>query len=382
MDVVIEEWKPKLPIVVSNSEILNCKSTFAIKAEVTTLKEQQQQKSPIEEILEIKTEAVIKSDEPIEEYNELEDPLNINELDYIRIKEQNIDNLEKHIHEGVHFKRHIKTVHFFKCVHCEKSFSQAKLLKTHVRAVHKSLIKDRMCNHCRKFFSTSQFLKRHVKAVHEGVEDQICNHCSKSFSEATNLKTHVKAVHEGLKDHICNICEKSYSQAGYLKAHIKAVHEGVKNHECKHCKKGFFYAGDLKKHFKSIHGWKEWKEEFKCHKCEKSFINSEELSAHDLVFHVYEKKHKCDKCEEAFGCPVDLKRHIMNIHDFFPPEVFSCTKCGEAFYNKKDLKLHELYFMHRIQKYKCCKSYFKKIDGLKSHQMYGSLKSHAQKFMK
>ena len=53
MDVDIEEWKPKLPIVVSNSEILNCKSTFAIKAEVTTLKEQQQQKSPIEEILEI-----------------------------------------------------------------------------------------------------------------------------------------------------------------------------------------------------------------------------------------------------------------------------------------------------------------------------------------
>ena len=75
---------------------------------------------------------------------------------------------------------------------------------------------------------------------------------------------------------------------------------------------------------------------------------------------------------------MDLKRHIMNIHDFSPSEVFYCTKCGEAFNNKKDLKLHELYFMHRIQKYKCCKRYFKKIDGLKSHQMYGSLKNHVR----
>ena len=40
-----------------------------------------------------------------------------------------------------------------------------------------------------------------VESVHEGVQNHKCDFCEKSFTKAGSLKTHVKAVHEGIKEH-------------------------------------------------------------------------------------------------------------------------------------------------------------------------------------
>ena len=46
-----------------------------------------------------------------------------------------------------------------------------------------------------------------------------CESCEKSFSGAGSLKTHIHTIHEGHKDHKCESCGKSYSQAKFEEAH-------------------------------------------------------------------------------------------------------------------------------------------------------------------
>ena len=51
-----------------------------------------------------------------------------------------------------------------------------------------------------------------------------CDSCEKSFSHAGTLKTHINSVHKGQKDHKCDICGKAFSESGKLKRHNNSIH--------------------------------------------------------------------------------------------------------------------------------------------------------------
>ena len=143
----------------------------------------------------------------------------------------------------------------FKCETCEKSYSNAKALKRHIRLVHEG--KDHKCEYCGKTFSQAEHLKNHIHAVHEGQIDFKCEQCNRYFSRRTGLKRHNQTVHEKQKEFKCHFCRKSFTQEGVLKRHIRTVHEGL-NFTCELCNKSFSRNDILKRHLYSVHeGQKE-----------------------------------------------------------------------------------------------------------------------------
>ena len=63
-----------------------------------------------------------------------------------------------------------------------------------------------------------------MKTIHEGQKDHKCDFCDKSYSTAWHMKSHIKNSHNGLKDQNCDICSKSFSTKTGLNAHVKIVH--------------------------------------------------------------------------------------------------------------------------------------------------------------
>ena len=72
--------------------------------------------------------------------------------------------------------------------------------------------------------------------VHESMIK--CTECNKYFNKSSNLKAHVDGVHRGIKKFDCEKCEKSFSQKSNLKTHINAIHEGMKQIEFQFYMKG------------------------------------------------------------------------------------------------------------------------------------------------
>ena len=79
-----------------------------------------------------------------------------------------------------------------KCIVCEKVYSRADTLKTHLESVHgKSSIK---CLVCSRVFSTNGALRRH-QLTHDSEKAHRCELCPKSFKRADALTNHMCTVH-------------------------------------------------------------------------------------------------------------------------------------------------------------------------------------------
>ena len=78
-----------------------------------------------------------------------------------------------------------------------------------------------------KNLTTRIFEEGHILAVHECKKLYKCMICEKSFSQKGNLNTHIVAVHEGQKSHKCSFCENNFSQKAHLKNHILAIHKKI-----------------------------------------------------------------------------------------------------------------------------------------------------------
>ena len=268
-------------------------------------------------------------------------------------------------YDKINIYKHVSTVHegkiqFFECKDCGAKFVNKKVLKGHIKLVHKEH-KDKLaeCEKCHKTFVKENNLRLHIRVVHEGKKDHICTSCGKTYTFLSELEKHKKLKHEGRKDYLCKICGKAFKTVTELKMHNFEHHEDHPDHKCKLCENGrtYYHKQKLQEHISFVHEGKV----FICETCGKSFATKSKLKFHNKSVHEGETN-QCELCGKSFQLIRSLRYHIENSHT--KSRTYKCQKCGETFPSIPDLK------NHKYSKHMQCESCGKKFEAnstLRSH---------------
>ena len=92
--------------------------------------------------------------------------------------------------------------------------------------------------------------------THSGVKPYKCVFCEKAFTQRGNLQHHM-FLHTEKKPFSCEECGKSFAQKGNLKSHQASVHSSAeKLYTCSVCGHSFAFQGSLKNHQEKVHNSK------------------------------------------------------------------------------------------------------------------------------
>ncbi|XP_036904488.1 zinc finger protein ZFAT [Sturnira hondurensis] len=235
----------------------------------------------------------------------------------------------------------------YSCPVCEKSFSEDRLIKSHIKTNHpevpmstisevlgrrvqlKGLIGKRAmkCPYCDFYFmKNGSDLQRHIWA-HEGVKPFKCSLCEYATRSKSNLKAHMNR-HSAEKTHLCDMCGKKFKSKGTLKSHkllhtadgkqFKCTvcdytaaqkpqllrhmeqHASFKPFRCAHCHYSCNISGSLKRHYNRKHPNEEY-----------ANVGAGELAADALV---QQGGLKCPVCSFVYGTKWEFNRHLKNKH--------------------------------------------------------------------
>uniref|UniRef100_A0A8C3YPP8 Zinc finger protein ZFAT n=1 Tax=Catagonus wagneri TaxID=51154 RepID=A0A8C3YPP8_9CETA len=235
----------------------------------------------------------------------------------------------------------------YSCPVCEKSFSEDRLIKSHIKTNHpevsmstisevlgrrvqlKGLIGKRAmkCPYCDFYFmKNGSDLQRHIWA-HEGVKPFKCSLCEYATRSKSNLKAHMNR-HSTEKTHLCDMCGKKFKSKGTLKSHkllhtadgkqFKCTvcdytaaqkpqllrhmeqHASFKPFRCAHCHYSCNISGSLKRHYNRKHPNEEY-----------ANVGAGELAADALI---QQGGLKCPVCSFVYGTKWEFNRHLKNKH--------------------------------------------------------------------
>ncbi|XP_041045624.1 zinc finger protein ZFAT-like isoform X4 [Carcharodon carcharias] len=254
------------------------------------------------------------------------------------------DKYKLQAHQRNHGELDKKT---YTCPVCEKSFSDDRLIKSHITTYHpevpmstiseilgkrvqlKGLIGKRAvkCPYCDCYFrKNGTDLQRHIWA-HEGVKPFKCSVCEYATRSKSNLRAHMNR-HSTEKTHLCDLCGKKFKSKGSLKSH-KLLHTADgKQYKCTVCDYTAAQKPNLLRHMEQHAAFKP----FRCALCHYSCNMAGSLKRH------YHKKHpndeyvnagtgvlaqesvtqqggvKCPVCSFVYGTKWELNRHLKNKH--------------------------------------------------------------------
>ncbi|XP_058524439.1 zinc finger protein ZFAT isoform X2 [Ochotona princeps] len=251
----------------------------------------------------------------------------------------------------------------YSCPVCEKSFSEDRLIKSHIKTNHpevsmstisevlgrrvqlKGLIGKRAmkCPYCDFYFmKNGSDLQRHIWA-HEGVKPFKCSLCEYATRSKSNLKAHMNR-HSTEKTHLCDMCGKKFKSKGTLKSHkllhtadgkqFKCTvcdytaaqkpqllrhmeqHASFKPFRCAHCHYSCNISGSLKRHYNRKHPNEEY-----------ANAGSGELAAEALI---QQGGLKCPVCSFVYGTKWEFNRHLKNKHGLKVVEIDGDSKWEPA----------------------------------------------------
>ncbi|KAM8810568.1 zinc finger protein ZFAT [Eudromia elegans] len=200
----------------------------------------------------------------------------------------------------------------YSCPVCEKSFSEDRLIKSHIKTNHPEV----------SMSTISEILGRRVQLKGLiGKRAVKCPYCDLYFMKnGSDLQRHVWA-HEGVKPFKCSLCEYATRSKSNLKAHMNR-HSTEKTHLCDMCGKKFKSKGTLKSH-KLLHTADG--KQFKCTVCDYTAVQKPQLLRH-MEQHVSFKPFRCAHCHYSCNISGSLKRHYNRKH---PNEEYVNVGSGE-----------------------------------------------------
>lgn len=200
----------------------------------------------------------------------------------------------------------------YSCPVCEKSFSEDRLIKSHIKTNHPEV----------SMSTISEVLGRRVQLKGLiGKRAMKCPYCDFYFMKnGSDLQRHIWA-HEGVKPFKCSLCEYATRSKSNLKAHMNR-HSTEKTHLCDMCGKKFKSKGTLKSH-KLLHTADG--KQFKCTVCDYTAAQKPQLLRH-MEQHVSFKPFRCAHCHYSCNISGSLKRHYNRKH---PNEEYANVGTGE-----------------------------------------------------
>lgn len=182
-------------------------------------------------------------------------------------------------------KNHVEST-TYECFVCHKtSFFTIRSLRIHYNQCHRPKQQkstNHVCEHCNKTFSNVYILKTHINQIHLQSVKFVCADCGKAFNRKSNLNWH-QLIHKNELPCVCKICSKSFRTLSGLNLH-KRTHTKEKPYKCEICnQKAYAYNTDLKRHKRSAHGIID--KEFQCSKCTRIFYEPKFLRAHMQKMH-------------------------------------------------------------------------------------------------
>ncbi|XP_062942596.1 zinc finger protein 22 isoform X2 [Cynocephalus volans] len=175
----------------------------------------------------------------------------------------------------------------YKCIECEKSFSQSSTLFQHQK-IHTGK-KSHKCADCGKSFFQSSNLIQH-RRIHTGEKPYKCDECGERFKQSSNLIQHQR-IHTGEKPYQCDECGRCFSQSSHLIQHQR-THTGEKPYQCSECGKCFSQSSHLRQHVKTVSSWLVVVIQYKV-----SVKKGQEGSTERRL----EKEPECDRSSEKMG---------------------------------------------------------------------------------
>lgn len=189
------------------------------------------------------------------------------------------------------------------CKHCNKSFRDKYVLKTHMQNIHLATKKT-------VYFKKTMAHKGHSSVISKPSTgyDATCKHCNKSFRDKYVLETHMQNIHSVTKKTVyfkktignksnsdefstsspgrdatpvCKICKKTFSNKYILKTHMATIHSGGKKYQCCFCERKFRLLSIWKRHHNKYHT--SLREPYCCEICGKKFTYELSFQNHQLT---------------------------------------------------------------------------------------------------
>ena len=139
-------------------------------------------------------------------------------------------------HDRKSKKKHISSVHSYKCQFCTTKFQKKEDMNQHEKIMH-----SLQCRFCLKRFAKKEDIDYHVNFVHTSK----CRFCPSKFETKDDMNEHISLVHS----FNCQSCTAKFQTSKDLRQHETLMHK----FQCQFCPKKFAKKKHMDDHATFIH---------------------------------------------------------------------------------------------------------------------------------